>query len=308
MTEVRSAFVRRSFLLGVAGALACAHGEGSASGQAGPRPSARHARLLEWDLGPQSWGRARATVVVPRWGGPEARFPVLVALHGRGEALKSPAEGALGWPRDYALMRAVDRVCAPPLTAADYEGLVDAPRLNRANVELASRPFGGLIIVCPWLPDVHPAGTSDIAAYAHYVIETLLPRARSETPAIAAPEATGIDGVSLGGIVALRIGLTCPDAFGAVGGIQPAIGDEQAAEWVSLARGARARRPDMKLRLLTSEEDYFRDPIEALSRSWNTAGIVHDFSEFPGPHDYVFNRGPGSLGLLLWHDRNLQHG
>jgi hypothetical protein len=36
-----------------------------------------------------------------------------------------------------------------------------------------------------------------------------------------------------------------------------------------------------------------------------TAGIAHDFAEVVGPHDYSFNRGPGSIELLLWHDRAL---
>jgi enterochelin esterase-like enzyme len=243
--------------------------------------------------------------VVPAHHARDERFPVLVALHGRGEAVKTPVEGALGWPRDYALLRAFDRLCAPPLRAQDYEGLVDPERLDEANASLGKRPFGGLIVACPWLPDVRPATTGDVSGYAHYVLDELLPRVRAETPALSAPEATGIDGVSLGGAVALRIGLTFPEAFGAVGAIQPALSEGQNAEWTTLAQSARSARPGMKLRLLTSHDDYFRDAIVALSRSWRAAGVAHDFADVPGPHDYVFNRGPGSLELLLWHDRAL---
>ena len=83
-------------------------------------------------------------------------------------------------------------------------------------------------MVCPWLPDVRPAATGDIADYARFVVDTLLPRVRAETPAVAMAEATGIDGVSL----------------------------------------------------------------TAVSRAWAAAGIAHDFADLPGPHDYVFNRGP----------------
>ena len=77
------------------------------------------------------------------------------------------------------------------------------------------------------------------------------------------------------------------------------------AQWTALARAARASRPTMKLRLLTSQEDYFRDAILGVSRAWRAEGIDHDFADVPGPHDYVFNRGPGSMELLLWHDRVL---
>jgi hypothetical protein len=257
-------------------------------------------------MGPQPWGPGRAVVVVPAWAPPETRFPVVVALHGRGEAVKPPAEGAMGWPRDYALVRAFDRLHAPPLHESDYEGLVEPAHLIETNEALQRRPFGGVIVACPWLPDVRPAATGDIAAYTRFVLSTLLPRVHRDTPALASPESTGIDGVSLGGVVALRIGLGCPETFGAVGGIQPALGAEQTAEWSAMALAARARRPEMKLRLITSQFDYFRDPILALSRAWNAGGIAHDFADLPGPHDYVFNRGPGSIELLLWHDRVLR--
>lgn len=296
---------RRAWLLGAAAAIACSRSERAAGGGSQPGVASPNARLLDWDMGQQPWGRARAAIVVPTWGGPETHYPVLVALHGRGEALKPPAEGIMGWPRDYAMVHAIDRLRAPPLRDTDYLGLVDPARMLQANASLAARPFGGLIVACPWLPDFHPPGTADVTAYSRFVLEELLPRVRRETPAVGRPEATGIDGVSLGGIIALRIGLTSPDAFGAVGGIQPAILEGQNAEWTALAQAARARRTAIRLRLLTSHDDYFHDAIASLSQAWRLGGIGHDFADVPGPHDYVFNRGPGSIELLFWHDRAL---
>ena len=300
---------RRAFVLAVGAAVAaCARSE-EASGGAAPAttPTSPNVRLLEWDLGAQRWGQARAVVVVPTWGGPQARFPVLVALHGRGEAVKAPAEGAMGWPRDYAMVHALDRVRAPPLRDADYLGFADPARVRDANASLAALPYRGAIVACPWMPDLRFPATGDLGDYARYVCGALLPRIRRETPALSAPEATGIDGVSLGGVAALRIGLSCPDVFGAVGGIQAAMQPGQNAEWSALAQAARAARPSMRLRLLTSHDDYFHDAITGVSRAWRAAGIDHDFADVPGPHDYVFNRGPGSLELLLWHDRVLAH-
>lgn len=299
-------FGRRALLAGAAAAAACSRSEGASGGSPQPIVSA-NVRIVEWDFGPQPFGQARAVVVIPTWGGSSALFPVLVALHGRGEALKPPPEGAYGWARDYAMVRAIDRLRSPPLREADYEGFVEPARLADTNASLATLPFRGLVVVCPWLPDLRPAATADIAAYARFVVETLLPRVHREAPALRGPEATGIDGVSLGGITALRLGLTCPETFGAVGAIQPAISDGQNAEWTALAESARAMRPSMKLRLLTSHDDYFREPIGSLSAAWRAAGVVHDFAELPGPHDYVFNRGPGSIELLLWHDRSQAH-
>jgi hypothetical protein len=299
---------RRAFIVSAAAsALACSRSEGTAQGGSRDPLESAQARTLQWDLGPQPWGDGRAAVVVPTWGGPATNFPVLIALHGRGEALKPPIDGALGWPRDYALLRAFDRLRAPPLTDLDYGGFSDHDRMLETNASLAKTPLAGLIVACPWLPDLTSTSTreSDIAGYSRFVLDVLLPRVRRETPAYATPEATGIDGVSLGGAIALRIGLTSPEAFGAVGGIQPALSEGQAPEWTALAQAARARRPGLKLRLLTSHEDYFREAIISVSRAWMTAGIAHDFAEVVGPHDYSFNRGPGSIELLLWHDRAL---
>jgi hypothetical protein len=276
----------------------------SANADADANASA-NANVLEWDLGTQNWGPGRAAIVVPSWGGANARYPVLVALHGRGEAVKPPSEGAMGWPRDYALTRAFDRLRAPPLRSDDYEGFVDSGHLSRANADLARQPFAGLIVACPYMPDLNPRSRDDRRAYETFLLHALLPRVRRDTPALSTPEATGIDGVSLGGAMALRIGLANPDAFGAVGALQPAIGDEEMSEWTTLARVARARRASLKLRLQTSTDDYFRDAIQHTSQAWTTAGVAHDFALFPGPHDYAFNRGPGSIEMLLWHDRAL---
>jgi enterochelin esterase-like enzyme len=268
-----------------------------------PAPSDRGGvRTLTWEL-PE---RQRAVVLVPAWGGDGARFPVLVALHGRGEAVKGPERGAWGWARDYSLVRAIERVCAPPLTQDDLQGFADPERLERLNRELEARPFGGLVVVCPWVPDLDLRSDAALRAYGRFVIETLLPRVYRETPAIGTPAATGIDGVSLGGAVALRVGLGNPAAFGAVGALQPAIRDDQASAWVEIAKAARATRPTLKLRLLTSTEDYYRPAVERTADALQKAGVDHELTIVPGPHDYVFNRGPGSVELLLFHDRALR--
>ena len=264
-------------------------------------------RLLTMNFDLES-GPETAVVLVPTWGALDALYPVVVALHGRGEAMKGPDLGAMGWPRDYALTRAVTRICSPPLTPEDLEGFVDPERLAKLNDALVARPFGGLIVACPYVPDLNLASDSAMRAYGRFLVDVLLPRVRRETPALANPQATGIDGVSLGGITALRVGLNNPEAFGAVGGLQPAVGADQAAELTVLARAARTRNPGLSLRLLTSTEDMYRVPIRRISEAWGQAAIAHEFVEIPGPHDYPFNRGPGAYELLAWHDRVLRKG
>lgn len=250
-------------------------------------------------------GDGRAVSIVPAWTRPEEKLPLLFALHGRGEANKGPALGVMGWPKDYALLRAIDRVCSPPLTTTDFEGMVEPGRLAAHNDALAKRPFAGIVIVCPYSPDVDLRKPSQIREYAAYFMNTVLPRAKKELPVLGTPSSIGIDGVSLGGALALRIGLGNADAFGAVGTLQAAIGEDQVPEYTELARAARGKNASVQLRLLTSDKDYFRGAIRSTSKAWKAAGIDHQLDEVPGVHDYPFNRGPGAIEMLLWHDRVL---
>jgi hypothetical protein len=306
-----SAFARRALLLAsVALAIGCSRRKPSADSPPAPaatieREAPPPATVLEWDID-APWGKDRAAIVVPAGASAETRFPVLVALHGRGEAVKPAAEGALGWPKDYALVRAIGRVSNPPLTRDDFEGFVDPQRLTAMNVALGAHPYEGLIVVCPHVPDMGPNEAESVRAVSALVIDVLLPRVRRELPALASPEATGIDGVSMGGALALRVGLAHPDTFGAVGALQAAISEGHAVELTELARVAIKKRPSLKLRLVTSHEDYFRDAIRSLSGNWRYERIEHDFADLPGPHDYVFNRGPGSIELVTWYDRALR--
>jgi len=266
--------------------------------------------LPRGQVGTEIWtfdNGGRAVVIVPSWLEPNQKVPVLFALHGRGEANKGPVEGVMGWPRDYALLRAIERVCAPPLTTADLEGFVDPKRLAELNAELAAQPFKGMVVVCPYLPDVDLRKPAPIKDYGRYLLDVVLPRVRAELPVLTTAAATGIDGVSLGGAVALRVGLGNPEAFGAVGSLQAALGEDQVTEFTDLAKAARAKNPNLKLRLLTSKDDYFRGAISHTSLAWRAAGLEHDYADVPGPHDYPFNRGPGAIEMLTWHDRMLAH-
>ena len=80
-----------------------------------------------WRLGGSD---GRAVTIVPAWRKPDEKLPLLFAFHGRGEAQKGPDLGVMGWPKDYKLLRAIERVCAPPLTTDDFETFVEAPRLS----------------------------------------------------------------------------------------------------------------------------------------------------------------------------------
>lgn len=265
---------------------------------------------LELDFDGSAGGPEKALVIVPRWGDKGAEFPVLVALHGRGEAVRGMDVGARGWLRDYELGQTIARLRAPPLTREDFKGFVDEARLARINASLVLRPFRGLIVVCPWVPDlVNERDRTNLDAplpFGRFVVDHLLPRAWAETPSLHGRAATGIDGVSLGGRVALVVGLAHPDKFGAIAALQPAIQESEPPALVRRTREALAGNGTLRLRLVTSDRDYFRSAVLGLHLALQADGIEHEHLVIPGPHDYAFNRGPGGFEMLLWHDRVLR--
>jgi enterochelin esterase-like enzyme len=165
-----------------------------------------------------------------------------------------------------------------------------------------------LIVVCPYTPDGLPADeTIDKAApLARFVVDTVLPRAYRETPAIGSPETTGIDGVSLGGRAALGVGLLRPKSFAVVASLQAAVRSDHSEDILRRAREAKFLKPDLRVRLLTSSDDYFLKANTLLAEALNNAGISTELVSIPGPHDYEFNRGPGGYEMLMFHDRVLR--
>jgi enterochelin esterase-like enzyme len=265
------------------------------------------AQELTWDYPDTELGPMRVVVLIPERA-PNARLPVLVALHGRGEALKGPEAGARGWVDDYWLPEAIERLQRPPLTLEDFRGFADDARLLRLNQSLGEQPYQGLIVVCPYTPDILPADESidKAAPLARFVVDIVLPRAYRETPAIGSPESTGIDGVSLGGRAALGIGLLRPQAFRVVAAMQAAVRSDNSEDIIRRAREAKAHKPELLVHLLTSTDDYFIKAIQTLADSLSAAGIHTELVVVPGPHDYVFNRGPGAYEMLMFHDRVLR--
>ena len=93
-----------------------------------------------------------------------------------------------------------------------------------------------------------------------------------------------------------------------VGAIQAAISESEAPTWMERIVRARAVRPTLSIRLITSADDYFRDGNHRLSVMMTAADIPHRYLDLPGPHDYVFNQGPGVYELLFFHERGGRSG
>lgn len=280
----------------------------AAASSAPPAAPAPPFSEVTWRYPGAPLGASEVVVLTPTGATRANPLPVLVAFHGRGESLKGPKLGARGFIDDYQMGTTVQRLASPPLTVTDLLGFATEQRLRALNASLAAHPYGGLVVVCPYLPDaLHgDRAFADGPAFAKFVVEELLPRVYRETPAIGTAKTTGVDGVSLGGRAALLVGLLRPEAFGAVGALQPAVDNDETGRFADLAKAARTKNPSFTLRLLTSDGDYFLEPTLALARGLVGRGVPHQVDVVMGPHNYEFNRGPGGYEMLLFHDRALR--
>jgi iron(III)-salmochelin esterase len=285
---------RRRALLGLA-ALATPSCRRASPKEAAPGPW----KELAFEPTAAGEGPQRALLLAPEGTG---RPPLLVALHGRGEAVRGLEVGARGWRDDYHLDDVLLRLAAPPLTPDDLGRMVTPGRLAQLNASLSAHPFRGLCIATPFTPELPDRSLEGAAGFGRFLVEQLLPRARTESGCGAAREATGIDGVSLGGRLALLVGLSHPEVFGAVGALQPAVRVDEAEALAALARRAMARGAP-RLRLVSSDGDPFLPAIRALAERLHRDGVEHELLVVPGPHDYAWNRGPGGVEMALWHER-----
>lgn len=257
-----------------------------------------------WHFPETGLGPTAVHITIPDSDVSSRRYPVLIALHGRGEALKTPEQGARGWPSDYGMLHALKRLSSPPLTENDFGQMVTQERLKIINRTLSNRPYRGLIIVSPYIPNQFGRHLqSDANIYGRFLTQTLLPKIYLELPATGTVADTAIDGVSLGGRAAIVIGLTHPAQFGAVGGIQAALGATQIQMVVRLLESARQQNPHLAFRLLSSTEDVYRDVTVTLSQKLLDAGLPHEMAIVEGNHSYEFNRGPGVFEMLLYYNR-----
>jgi dienelactone hydrolase len=246
------------------------------------------------------WSRGRV-------GSKEERYPLVIAFHGMGESKLGPERGYKAWVERYGLREAYAALLGGVLVREAFGGLVREAELKALNVELKARPFRGVFVVGVYTPDLlsavdHP---ERIDAYAEWVAKKLVPKAQRMFPVVSnEPRQVGVDGVSLGGMVALEVGLRFPEVFGAVGTMQPAIRGRE-AQLAERAARAQAAAPQV-LRLLSSDQDPLLPVTRTLSSELRKRHVAHTLQVTPGGHDYAFNKGPGAIELLRFHDRALR--
>ena len=244
-------------------------------------------------------GGRRFVLLLPRYLEPGRKLPLAVLLHGLGET-GNERLGAYAWLEKYGLGSAWQRMKRAPIERTSARGEWTDARLAEVNAELLARPFRGMALACPFMPN--PSGAADLEAYARWLEQSLLPRIRKEAPISADPAQTYLCGVSLGGYVSLEMLARLPHLFGAWAGVQTAIGTFAATGYAEkIASGWQGIAHPMML--LTSTQDHWKASSEALAAAFQAKNLATTYRVVPGPHDQPWLREAGTIETLLWLDR-----
>lgn len=259
-------------------------------------------QLVNYRLESTKLGRVPVVVRIPEHRR-SARLPVLILLHGRGEAQKPPERGARGFLDDYALERSwawleaqASEAPAPPELPLAFRTAVKA--------KLAEHSFSGMVVAMPYLPDRFRGSEAftNAAAYAD-VLQQLIAKMKAELPVRQDSDSWALDGISLGGRAAMACAPELATQLGAQGAVQAAVDERELPLFADRLAEARRLNPKLYHVLATSEQDYFRVVLERHHANLVRRGLTHTWVVLPGDHSYAFNRGPGVTHLLLTYDR-----
>jgi len=307
---------RRSFLSGLAGAMALSsvrpsHAEApptaaGADGLASRAPP--DLTVLDLEVEGDKRLATRFTLFIPNHLARDERVPLLVLLHGLGETW-DPGIGAYAWVERYGLGTSYARLRRPPLARTSRQlGLFPDAHLAELNASLAAQPFRGMAVACPFTPNVSkmPSPDGALDAYAAWISDVVIPRARKEAPVVPDAAHTAIDGVSLGGYVGLEVFLRRPEVFCAWGGVQSALNAVRLPAYADKLAASLGKSPQPSIHLETSQADPFRETNTALAAMLAQKGVPSSLTVLPGLHDQVFLREAGTIEMLLWHDRRMR--
>lgn len=243
-----------------------------------------------------------AVVTLPQDYGenPDKKYPLVIAFGGAGECARPPKTGALAWMHYYKSDEAIQALGRNYLEVSDFRGLIKSSELEEFNNRLKQSPYAGVILVCPYSPLLSAHVKLETPEYEAYIVEQLVPALRKHYRV--APGGIGVDGVSMGGARSLYYGLKYPEIFGSIGSVQGAFGPYFDIYEDLLDRNRENLRKK-SIQIVTSDGDSMAISNAKMHSLLESKGIPHRYVVMTGPHDYIFNQGPGSLALLTFHNQ-----
>ena len=233
-------------------------------------------------------------VVLPPGDGP---WPVVYALSGLGEMVRGRRAAAWGWVEKYGLVAAMEAAHRQRLSIQDFQGLVDGQQLAEYNRR--ARSYRGVVVVCPAVP----RKLTD--RFVRHLMGEVIPWAERKLPIMKGARHRGVDGISLGGRHALKIGFDYASDFRTLGTEQAAARRLRGRLAKALSRWKGGAKSGPFVNLLTSHQDPYRSVVEALAGWMRREGVRVRFQKTAGRHDKRFVKGPGAIDMLLFHDRLL---
>jgi hypothetical protein len=194
---------------------------------------------------------------------------------------------------------AIKALTSNHLESVDFKGLVTAEQLTYFNSRLKKEPYSGVIVACPYSPLISGVGEFEDPKYEHFIIDELVPLLKRRYRV--AQGRVGVDGVSMGGARSMFFGLKYPMTFSSIGSSQGAFGPFMDT-YRDLVRRNRDILNKRHVQLVTSDGDVMAPSVQKMSALLKSEGIAHTYLNLKGPHDYIFNQGPGSISLLMFHN------
>jgi hypothetical protein len=231
------------------------------------------------------------------------KYPLVIAFGGASECVRPPRSGALAWIDYYKSDEAVVALETNQLESRHFRGLATPGEIKDFNDKLKRRPYGGIILVCPSSPPLTISSGPELPEYEAFIIEELVPALKQHYRV--ADRAIGVDGVSMGGSRSMYYGLKYPEVFESFGSVQGALGPYMDV-YRDLVEENRDILRERAIQLVTSDRDVMAPYVTKMQGLLKENGIPCDFLKLTGPHDYIFNQGPGALALLAFHDRVLR--
>ena len=181
-------------------------------------------------------------------------------------------------------------------------------------------PF--LIVLVQGLPDVRYINSKDgTRPVENVIVRDLIPHIDATYRTIATRQGRAIEGMSMGGFGALRLGFKYPQLFATVSALAPSIkpmkqepevvrepfGNDQAywdqtGPWSIVKEHAAEIRGRTKVRLLVGDQDPLLAPVQEYDALLTSLGIEHQFAVVAGAHhryDEIVSRLHGDA-LQFW--------
>ena len=200
------------------------------------------------------------------------------------------------------------------------EGVWMVTRIDEEIRKGSLPPF--IVVLVQGLPDVRYINSKDGSRPVEDVlIRDLIPHIDASFRTIATRKGRAIEGMSMGGYGALRLGFKFPELFGTVSALAPSIKPmseepevvrepfgndpafwESVGPWNTVKQHASEVRGHTLVRLFVGDQDPLLKPVTEYHQLLDSLGIQHEFSIVSGAHhryDEIITRMPTDP-LLFW--------